>query len=162
PRLGDPRGGHRADEEDEDRHALPAVAREVLPPHHHRPLQHLLGAEHLPERRQRADGLSLALFVNRAGAGRLPFYYAATAPAKLVLVGAYVLLAERVGGARVFSAALGGSVAVYAAGWVALRWLGGGGAWYGALFVTREVGYTARPASTAAPVSPRPPGGEAR
>src|SRR6266545_2900442 len=89
-----------------------------------------------------ADGVSLALFVKRVGADRLPLYYAITAIANVVLIGGYVWVAERVGGQRMFQAILGGTVAVYATAWAALRWLDGGPAWYGALFVTREIAFT--------------------
>jgi hypothetical protein len=89
-----------------------------------------------------ADGLSQALFVKRVGVGSLPLYYAVTAAANLVLIGGYVLVAERAGGLRMFQLILGVTAAVYAASWLALRWLGGGPGWYGALFVAREIGFT--------------------
>src|SRR5262249_52592272 len=89
-----------------------------------------------------ADGLSLALFVKQAGAAQLPRSYALTAAANLVLIGGYVLVAERLGGARMFLLILTATAAVYAPAWVALRWRGGGAGWLAALFVTREIAFT--------------------
>src|SRR5205085_7573836 len=89
-----------------------------------------------------ADGLSLALFVERVGAKSLPLYFAFTAAANLVLIGGYVLVAERLGGLRAFQMILLGAVAVFAAAWAPCRWFDGGAAWYGTLFVTREIAFT--------------------
>src|SRR5207248_4629268 len=50
-----------------------------------------------------ADGVALALFVDRVGAAALPYSYAAIAAANLLLIGGYVLLADRLGGPRTFA-----------------------------------------------------------
>jgi len=89
-----------------------------------------------------ADGVALALFVDRVGAAALPSAYAAIAAANLLLIGGYVLLADRLGGPRTFALILAPAAAAVAAGWVALRWADGGTAWYAVLFVTREVAFT--------------------
>lgn len=89
-----------------------------------------------------ADGLSQALFVKRVGVASLPLYYGVIAVANLGLIGGYVLVAERAGSLRIFQMILGTAVLVYGLSWLVLRWLGGGPAWYGALFVTREIGFT--------------------
>ncbi|MCI0459514.1 MAG: hypothetical protein L0Z62_21395 [Gemmataceae bacterium] len=89
-----------------------------------------------------ADGLSLALFVKKAGSDRLPLAYALTALANLVLIGLYLLAADRVGAVRLFQAILAGSAVAYLAAWAAVRWGGGGEGWYGLLFVSREITFT--------------------
>jgi ATP/ADP translocase len=89
-----------------------------------------------------ADGVSLALFVQDVGAGALPSYYAVTAMANVVLIGGYVLVAERLGSLRTFQIILGVCAAIYATVWWAIRFLGPNGWYYGVLFVVREVGYT--------------------
>ena len=89
-----------------------------------------------------ADGLSLALFVETLGHAELPRYYGITAGVNLVLIAAYVLVAERVGSLRVFEAILGAVLAVYLAAWLVLTRFEGAPRWYGALFVAREVAFT--------------------
>ncbi len=89
-----------------------------------------------------ADGLSLAMFVETLGHEALPKYYGVTAAVNLVLIAAYVLVAERVGSLRVFEAILGAVLVVYFAAWLILTRLEGQPYWYGALFVTREVAFT--------------------
>ena len=89
-----------------------------------------------------AEGVSLTLFVKEVGAAQLPFYYGITATANVLLVGGYVLAAERLGGLRTFQLILGGSALSYAAVWFAVRFLDAGAWCYGVLFVVREIGYT--------------------
>jgi ATP/ADP translocase len=89
-----------------------------------------------------ADGLSLALFVETLGANALPWYYGVTAGVNVVLIGVYVLVAERVGSLRMFEAILGAVLAVYFAAWLVLSHYEGASQWYGALFVAREVAFT--------------------
>src|SRR5204863_9843756 len=89
-----------------------------------------------------ADGASLALFVKRAGIEDLPRYYAVTAVANLIVVGAYLWWAESAGAFRTFGVILLGSAAVYALTWLAIRVFGRDDDWYGILFVTREMAFT--------------------
>src|SRR5262249_5986736 len=89
-----------------------------------------------------ADGLSLALFVNRAGADRLPLAYGLTALANLLLIGLYLLVADRLGAVRLFQVILGGSAGAYLAAWAAVRFGGGGEGWYVLLFAGREITFT--------------------
>jgi hypothetical protein len=89
-----------------------------------------------------ADGLSLTLFVQRLGARALPSCYGITAVANLIVIGGYVLLAERVDRARTFQVVIGSTMLVYTAAWAALRWLDGDDRWYGALFVCRDISFT--------------------
>lgn len=89
-----------------------------------------------------ADGVALALFVERVGAAALPVTYAAIAAANVVLIGGYVLLADRLGGTRTFALILAPASVTFATVWAVLRWADGGSAWYTVLFVTREVAFT--------------------
>src|SRR5439155_9397801 len=87
-------------------------------------------------------GVALALFVKRVGSAALPGSYAAVAAANLVFIGTYAAFADRLGGPRTFALILGPTAAVFAAGWAAVRFAGGGDGWLTALFVTREVAFT--------------------
>jgi ATP/ADP translocase len=89
-----------------------------------------------------ADGLSLSLFVKRVGADALPGYYGFIAVAALFVNGAYVLLVRRMEPSRLFLGIATGSGLAFAATWVGVVLLDGGAAFYGLLFVTRELSYT--------------------
>lgn len=88
------------------------------------------------------DGLSQALFVQRVGPERLPLVYGAVAAANLVVMGLYILLAEKMGAIPTFVLILLGSVLVFGITWVFLSGLGGGGYWYGVLYAGREIVFT--------------------
>jgi ATP/ADP translocase len=87
-----------------------------------------------------ADGLSLTLFLQKLGAARLPQTYAIIALANLLLIGGYVLVAERVGSVPMFHLIIGGSLAVFAAAWVGLNMDGDEG-WYIVMFAGREISF---------------------
>src|SRR5580765_7042090 len=89
-----------------------------------------------------ADGLSLALFVSRVGAERLPAYYGISAVANPVLVVLYMLSSERLGPLRTFHFILAAAAALYGSVWAALQIFEERDALFGALFVGREIGYT--------------------
>jgi AAA family ATP:ADP antiporter len=89
-----------------------------------------------------ADGLTLTLFVKRAGAHDLPLAYGGIAVANLLLIGLYVVFADRAGSARVFYLILGATAGVYLLAWTAVRFLNGGEGWFGAMFVGREIAFT--------------------
>jgi ATP/ADP translocase len=89
-----------------------------------------------------AEGISMALFVQRVGAEALPQWYAAMAAANLVLVGGYVLLAKRFDSARLFSAITGGSALVFFVVWLLLREQPDSNGLLGTLFAAREIAYT--------------------
>lgn len=88
-----------------------------------------------------ADGVSLSLFVQRVGSASLPKYYALTAAANLLLIGGYLMVAEKQGSRRVFHAILGMSALAYLGAFAAITTREGGGAWYGMIFVVREISY---------------------
>jgi ATP/ADP translocase len=89
-----------------------------------------------------ADGLALALFVQNVGAGYLPQAFGLVAVANLVVMALYVLLAERSGSVRTFHLILAGNLLVFGSAWLALAFFAEGGAWYGVLFVSREIAFT--------------------
>jgi ATP:ADP antiporter, AAA family len=89
-----------------------------------------------------ADGLSLALFVQRVGAHRLPLCYALTALMILPTIAGYLYAVERVGGRGMFQGILTGSGLVYFVTWLAISQFGADGTWYALLFVGREISYT--------------------
>ncbi|MGE0529201.1 MAG: hypothetical protein AB7P49_19250, partial [Bdellovibrionales bacterium] len=60
-----------------------------------------------------ADGLSLALFVQRAGPSQLPTFYALIAVINVLLLAWYSVSAPKVGNARVFQIILALCIAVY-------------------------------------------------
>lgn len=85
-----------------------------------------------------ADGFSLALFIQRVGAGRLPAAYAAIAVLNLAAVAIY-LAAGRAGAERVFYYVIGFDVLVYTAGWAVVRFTGLDALGYAAFFIAREI-----------------------
>jgi hypothetical protein len=89
-----------------------------------------------------ADGLSLALFVQRVGAAALPRFYGLVAAANLVVIGAYVLVAERTSSLRMLCAITMGAALAFFILWVGIAVRGDGAGWYGSLFAVREVIYT--------------------
>jgi len=89
-----------------------------------------------------ADGLSLTLFVHEVGQNSLPLAYGIVALGNFLVMGGYIVLAERSDSVRVFHVILGGMMAVFALAWWGIaRGLGGPG-WYYLLFVSREIAFT--------------------
>ncbi len=88
-----------------------------------------------------ADGLSLALFVARVGADRLPLFQALSAVCVMFVVGWYLLFADRCGTDRVFVGILLGPLVLFAVIWAGLSTsvLAGGG--LGILFLGRELAF---------------------
>lgn len=89
-----------------------------------------------------ADGLSLALFVQKLGAARLPGCYALTAVLNLFGVAAYLWSIRSLGSVRVFQGILLGSAGLYLLVWGLVRLLDAGNSWFILLFVGREMAYT--------------------
>lgn len=89
-----------------------------------------------------ADGLSLALFVQKVGADRLPACYALTAVLNLFGIAAYLWWIRRVGSVRIFQAILLGSLTLHLGIWIIDRFWGPGESWYALLFVGREMSFT--------------------
>ncbi|MBY0228706.1 MAG: hypothetical protein K2W96_05435, partial [Gemmataceae bacterium] len=88
-----------------------------------------------------ADGVALALFVERSGAESLPGAYGLVALANLLLIAGYMGTAERLGGLRMFQAIVGGAALAFGLCWAA-RELGGGTWWFTVPFVAREIAFT--------------------
>jgi len=86
-----------------------------------------------------ADGLSLALFVQRVGTGHLPAYYALSAVGMVVATAWYMRSAGRHSGAAVFQWILAGPVALSLAVWLLVAVWHGDPRWLGALFLAREI-----------------------
>src|SRR5690554_4020776 len=79
-----------------------------------------------------ADGLSLSLFVQRAGAANLPFYYALSAVGMAISTVAYMVLAGRFRGSRVFGVILGGPAILFLGIYLILSGEGADPRWLGA------------------------------
>lgn len=88
------------------------------------------------------DGVSLALFVQRVGAERLPEFYGLTAFANFLLVGLYLRFSERLTNIALFRWILGLSIAMFLGAWVLIHSLGDNPGWYGLFFISREISYT--------------------
>lgn len=67
-----------------------------------------------------ADGLSLAMFVARVGADRLPRFQALAAVCVMLSIGWYLRTADRAGGDRVFTGILAGPMLLFLLVWVGL------------------------------------------
>jgi ATP/ADP translocase len=88
------------------------------------------------------DGLSLALFVHRLGAGELPFYYGLTAVINLILVALYMIYAHRISNWQMFRLILGGSLLTFMLAWLAILFWQGDVYWFGTFFIARELSFT--------------------
>lgn len=89
-----------------------------------------------------SDALSLALFVQRIGAARLPACYALTAVLNLLAMVAYLWGIRRFGSNRIFQGILTGSAALSLFVWGQDRLFSQGSGWYALLFVGREISST--------------------
>ena len=89
-----------------------------------------------------AEGLSMALFVQRVGARELPLWYGAMAVANLVLVGGYVAIADRFSSSTLFRVIVGGCGLVFVGVWALLQAHSASNALLGTLFASREIAYT--------------------
>ena len=88
------------------------------------------------------DGLSLALFVQRVGAARLPAVYAGAAVLTFAAVSAYMLWADQVDTGTVFTMILVPPVLVLLAAWGMLATGGEHAGWFSVVFFCREVTMT--------------------
>ena len=86
-----------------------------------------------------ADGLSLTLFVQRAGAARLPLYYGLSAVGMAVAAGLYMSYAGRFSGGRVFHVILAGPSLLFLLIWLAVGTGQGDVRLLGLLFLGREI-----------------------
>lgn len=89
-----------------------------------------------------AEGVSMALFVQRVGAASLPQWYGAMAVANLVLVGGYVALADRFDSARMFRWITGSCAILFFGVWALVSKGHDSNLVLGSLFASREIAYT--------------------
>ncbi len=88
-----------------------------------------------------ADGLAQTLFVEHVGSVALANAYGVVGLANLVVMGLYIVLAERTSSANIFHLILSANLAIFGSAWFALSEYEEVSFWYYLLFACREIAF---------------------